>query len=173
MGGFTIKRSSFMESVAILVLCALFAVLAIGAIATGVNAYTGTTALVESTNTSRTALAYISNQLRQYDSAGMVAVGRIFGEDALVLREIAYGMDGEEYEYCTYIYCSGGWLRELYTEAGLEGDMIPDAGTGLVALTSASFSEAAQGLIQVTVRHQGVEASPLLTLSARAGEVTP
>jgi len=167
MGGFTIKRSSLMESIALLVLCTLFVVLAIAAIATGVNAYNGTVGMVEGTNTARTALAYIGNQVRQNDRADSVEITRIFDQDALVLKEFAYGTDGSVYEYRTYIYCSGGWLRELYTEYGLEGDMIPDAGTELIPLSSVSFSEAAHGLIQITVRHGKSDASTLLAVSAQ------
>jgi hypothetical protein len=167
MSGFGGKRPGMMEGLALLILCTLFFMLAVGAIATGVRAYTGVSALTDATNGWRTALAYISNQVRAGDAAGAVTITRIFDVDALCISEFATGDDGTVYTYRTYIYCYGGALRELYTEAGLEGDMVPEGGTDLLALDSLSLSYA-EGLIAVTATVGDSHGSVLI--SALSGE---
>lgn len=172
MGTFTREKSGLMETVALLVLCALFFVLAVGAIATGVSAYGRTNSTVEENNALRTAMAYISNQARQGDISGGVEKGLIFGRDALILNEHVLDDEGTVYTYCTFIYCYDGYLRELYTEKGLEGDMGPEAGTDLIPLDSLDLTVNG-GMITATVGWNGVKGSVSFWPRSAGAEVTP
>ena len=140
MGGFTSRRRGLMESVALLVLCALFFILAVAAIATGVSAYNGTSQVIEDSNTYRTVLAYLSNQVRRGDSVGNIEVGRLFDSGALMIYETI-----DEWEYVTYIYCHDGFLRELFIEKGLEFEA--EAGNELIPLEKVYFGVTADGQI--------------------------
>lgn len=156
MGQFKGRRSSVMENVALLCLCALFFFLAMGAVVMGVSAYQGVSRVVEENTAYRTALAYITNQVRRADTGGGVSAGSYQGIDALILTESFMGET-----YITYIYCYDGALRELFVEQGYELEV--EAGTELLPLEGMSVTTADGGLIQVRVRDtEGVEGSVLL-----------
>ncbi|HEX3000455.1 MAG TPA: DUF4860 domain-containing protein, partial [Armatimonadota bacterium] len=103
------NRGSALRTVAVLALCAVFFVLAMGVTLLGSGIYRGTVSASDENYTHRTALSYLANQIRRGDVAGGVAVGSFEGADAIVLT------DGD---YVTYLYCWDGQLRELYMEAG-------------------------------------------------------
>lgn len=167
MGTFTKGNAGLLQTATLLLLCALFFILAVGGIATGISAYNGTVEIIDSTNATRTALAYITNQSRRGDFSGGIQVGTIFGLDTLVLREYIPDGEGSNYIFCTYIYAYDGLLWELYVEEGFEADMYPGAGTNLIALDSMDIT-AENGLVTVTVRYGGHSGS--ITLYSRSSE---
>ena len=94
-----------------LVLCALFFLLAMGLTLLSSGVYRAVAAQADETYAQRTALSYLVNQVRRSDAPGGVSVGRFGDSDALFLREEGY---------VTILYCYEGQLRELYMEDGLE-----------------------------------------------------
>lgn len=87
--------------------CALFVVLI------GQQVYENIVARNEENYAGATALAYVTNKLRQNDIEGSVEL-RPFGDgEALVMRETV----GDSV-YETYIYCLDGSICELYCESG-------------------------------------------------------
>ena len=111
------NRSSALRSAAVLALCALFFLLAMGIALFGSRIYRGAVRTADANDVRRTALSYLVNQIRRNDTAGGVRVGSFDGLDTIVLA------DGG---YVTYLYCLDGQLRELYMEAG--ADLAPEAG---------------------------------------------
>ena len=95
----------------VLVLCALFFLLAMGLTLLSSGVYRAVAAQADETYAQRTALSYLVNQVRRSDAPGGVSVGRFGDSDALFLREEGY---------VTILYCYEGQLRELYMEDGLE-----------------------------------------------------
>ena len=85
---------------AVFVLCLLLTVL------TGARVYRKTVRKTEEDFAMRTKTQYLSTKILE---SREVAVEDFDGKRALALPETA---DGEC--YVTYIYCHGGWLRELY-----------------------------------------------------------
>ena len=69
----------------------------------------------------RTCQQYLKRRVWQGDMQGAVYAASLKGKDALVLTEM---IDGESYS--TWIYCSGGRLREYFAESSAEPD--PEAG---------------------------------------------
>ncbi|MGI6028450.1 MAG: DUF4860 domain-containing protein [Candidatus Heteroscillospira sp.] len=106
----------------------------------------------------RTGLSYISNQLRRADIPGGVSLGSFGGGDAIIIRT--------EPDYVTYIYCSGGFLRELYTDPadGLE----PEDGTELLPAASLS-AEYKDGGLALELDGRAV----FLRLRCNTGEAEP
>lgn len=104
-----------------LALFSIFAALAVGVTLLSGGVYRRCMARAEETNTGRTALSYVTNQLRRSDRAGTVEVTAFGGTDALRL-------DQEE-GYELLLYCYDGQFRELYaaTDSGAE----PADGTAL------------------------------------------
>lgn len=107
------REHSALRSAAVLTLCGLFAVLAVGLALLSSGAYRTAAEATDENDSRRTALSYLINQVRRADRAGGVAVGTFGGGDALALTERV-----EDTDYVTYLYCLDGQLMELYAESG-------------------------------------------------------
>ena len=73
-----------------------------------------------------TALTYITEKVRQNDTAGALRVGQIGQCQALVITQ------GDAIVYDTYIYCYGGSLRELMIKRELTP--APEMGRALLPM---------------------------------------
>lgn len=96
---------------------------------TGAAVYKNSTARLNENYTSRTAVAYISEKIRQHNSEEAVFFSAVEDQEALVLREVI----SEEF-YLTYIYYYDGALCELFVRE----DTVPSlqSGTRIVELES-------------------------------------
>ena len=77
----------------------LFTACAFLVILIGIQVYKTTVSDLEDNYSSKTALSYVTEKLRQHDFAGGVSVTSLEGETALVLAD-----DAEGETYLTYIY---------------------------------------------------------------------
>ena len=134
-----------------LILFCVFAVMALGLVVTGAGVYSRTVSSMEEGYSSRTALAYVAEKLRQNDRAGAVSVS----DNVLSL----YDSD-ENGAYVLYIYSYEGYLTELSTREDL--DFSPEAGQKLLKLSDFSVSETAEGMIRVSVRAKGGDEASML-----------
>lgn len=72
----------------------LFTACAFLVVLTGIQVYRTTVSDMEDNYSSKTALSYVTEKIRQHDFAGGVSVVSLKGENALVLKDQA---DGETY----------------------------------------------------------------------------
>lgn len=86
----------------------VFAVLAFIIVLIGVHVYKNTVTEMQNTYSSRTALSYVAEKIRQHDSDGHIFLTEFDGCNALLLKDETCG---EIYD--TYIYSDGGALYEL------------------------------------------------------------
>lgn len=129
----------------VLALFGVFAASALMLVTLGANIYKHTVASMNGSFTERTAYSYITEKIRQNDTFDAVTVGELDGVPALVLTE---RMD--EQEYCTYLYYYDGHLKELYIRKDtFAGTDILSAGQNIIALSSFSVEESADGLIKL------------------------
>lgn len=91
----------------------LFTACAFLVVLTGIQVYRTTVSDMEDNYSSKTALSYVTEKIRQHDFAGGVSVVSLKGENALVLKDQA---DGET--YLTYIYAYEDYLWELSVKEG-------------------------------------------------------
>lgn len=127
-------RSSF-----VIVLGAMFCLLAMGVVLLSGGLYNRIAADADRTYDRRLAISYLTNQVRQCSGREEVALEPFGDGDALVLTR-----DGYE----TRLYCSGGQLRELYTESGTV--LAPEDGIAITELDALRVSLAADGaLLQI------------------------
>lgn len=141
-----------------LLLFGVFAVCVLAVLLTGADAYRRLTLRDQAAYERRACTQYIATKVRQADAEGSVAVTDIDGVPALAL-----GQDGE---FVTYIYCHGGWLRELYIWC--EEPPAPQDGQELVQAEGLDLS-LDDGLLTVRVT-QGSGKADTLLLSLRSGE---
>ena len=133
-------RSSF-----VIVLGALFCLLAMGVVFLSGGTYNKIVADADRTYDRRIAISYLTNQVRQFNRCDEVSVEAFGDGDALVLTR-----DGYE----TRLYCSDGQLCELYTEAGTA--LAPEDGIAITGLDALHVSFGAEGaLLQIQTEQDG------------------
>lgn len=144
------------------VLFCAFALLSLSVLLFGAKSYRAVSRRMDQNFTCRTAAAYISNKVRQYDVKDSVFLSQIQGIPALALTIRLNGGD-----YQTLIYCSGGAIRELF--AGKDAVIDPDSGMEIVKADGLSFEER-DGGIAFTVSADGTEREMFLALRSSPAE---
>lgn len=124
------KSGRSLRTALVVVLCALFFVLAMGITLLGSSVYRGVVAASDRNYTQRTALSYLINQVRRSPS---VDVGSFELCPALDL-----GGSGDEADYHTVLYVYDGQLRELYTQRN--SGLTPADGTAILPLEEMELS---------------------------------
>lgn len=105
--------------------------------------------------TVRTAIAYVSEKVRQHDEAGCISMETLDGRTALRLEET---IDGKC--FYTYIYFYNGSLTELFL--GADTAASAHMGSKIVELSDFSVTEESGGFLRVTAA--GEDGSSLSTL---------
>lgn len=135
----------------VLALFGVFAASALMLVTLGANVYKQTTADMSRNFSERTAYSYVTEKIRQNDTADAISIEEIDGVQALVFTKRA----GEE-TYCTYLYFYDGHLKELYARKDFfAGNDILSAGQNILALTGLSMEECQSGLIRLTLEAEG------------------
>lgn len=149
-----------------LLLIAMFGMLAAGVMTLGITVYKNLTAVSAENYFQRTALSYYVNQIRTADSAGAVELGVLGGGDAILLHERI----GDE-SYTTYLYYYDGYLCELYAEGSTQ--FLPGDGTRILA--AGGFSASTDGVslnISVTAADGSVYMVAVTPRCGISGEVS-
>ena len=111
-------------------------------LATGI--YKSTTHASSLSNTSATALAYITEKIHQNDRNGCIDLGIWDNCPALVITH-----DGELTGYATYIYFYEGQLKELFINNQISADAT--AGSTILRLSDMQLTEVSDNLLQISV----------------------
>ncbi|MCC8045111.1 MAG: DUF4860 domain-containing protein [Clostridiales bacterium] len=145
--------TDFLFTFLLLITFALFALILAG---TGALVYQNSVSSLEENYTSRTAVAYVAEKVRQYDSEGLISFSSVEGIPALALRSD----DSAKTATCTYIYYYDGSLCELFVRE--ETTPTASMGTALVELSDFTI-EQDESLLRVTaVSADGEELSMLI-----------
>jgi hypothetical protein len=123
------KAHSSISALAALLLLAVFAVGIFAVLISGATGYKKITARDSASYNQRTCAQYISTKLRQAPNAQAVELGQFGDGAALLIHRQSGGRD-----YVSRIYCSGGYLMELFSAA--QGDFAPEDGEPLLELES-------------------------------------
>ncbi|HPX70457.1 MAG TPA: DUF4860 domain-containing protein [Bacillota bacterium] len=119
-----------------------FAVCILSVLLVGARAYKSLTVRDRQSFAARTASQYIITKLRQSPSPDVGLTS--FGDgDCLVFKE-----DIEGRVYLTRVYCSDGWLCELFAEEG--GDFLPSDGEKVIEASSLDM-ELKGGLLRISL----------------------
>lgn len=116
---------------------------------------------MESAFSERTAMSFVSKQIRQNDRSDGIEISEVEGQVALVLRE---EQDGEV--FCKYIYYYDGYLYELYAKEAFEPVLA--AGQALIEIDGWDIVANENGTLTVTILEDEAEKSSQLTLSLRS-----
>jgi hypothetical protein len=160
------RRSAPLYAAAVLSLCAVFFLLAMGLTIMGSGVYRSVVSASDTDYTRRTALGYLVNQIRRGDVADGVSVGSFGGSDAVFLTQ-----DEAESRYTTCLYCYDGELRELYVESSLLEEFTPSDGIAVLPLSSLSV-RLSEGIVSIEVEDgDGLRSSVAVAPRCGASEV--
>lgn len=122
-----------------------FALSSLTLIALGANVYRGIVDHMSQNSVERTAYAYITHKLRQYDdSTGSFYVEAFGDTNALI---IATEINGVRYK--TYLYEYEGYLCEMIARSEL--DMSPSDGTRIMEMNELTIKAEGGGLYSFTI----------------------
>lgn len=121
----------------------MFAVSAFFVVMIGVHVYQRSVLNMEDTYSTRTALAYVTEKIRQHDAFGQVELGDLEGDEALVLKDVINGDT-----YLTYIYPDEKSLYELSVKEGTP--VSKDMGDKILDVKDFTITETEDGFFEFT-----------------------
>ncbi|MBO5565138.1 MAG: DUF4860 domain-containing protein [Lachnospiraceae bacterium] len=121
----------------VLVLSVVLGLFLIGA---GTGVYKNLLAKADANERLRTPIAYVTQKVRGYGTAGAVKVDEIDGIPALALKTTIQDAD-----YITYLYADGGNLKELFMPSDA-AKMHASAGLAVTPADSMTFQEEGDAL---------------------------
>ena len=110
-----------------LILLLLFAFSTLSLVLLGSRIYKNGVSYLNRNYTTRTAVAYVTEKVRQHDEAGSIRLTELEGIPALLMEDEISGDT-----FLTYIYFYDGALRELFVRGST--DPAPDMGSRIVVL---------------------------------------
>ena len=127
------RKSHSIQSVFTLLLLLCFCLFTLMLSGTGALVYKHSAAQMEENYTSRTAISYISEKIRQHNRYEQISLSELNHIPALKLQESI-----EQDTYYTYVYYYNHALMELFVHEDTEA--APEMGSMLVSLSSLEFS---------------------------------
>lgn len=127
----------------------------------GIQVYRSSAAQLETTYSTRTALSYAAEKVRQHDTAGGVSLTEIDGNTALVMKDEAGGET-----YLTYIYPNGEYLCELSLKEGTP--VSSELGEKILKVNNFTISDKGNNFLNLSVTdNNGTLMSLLLHLRSK------
>lgn len=121
----------------------VFSVCSFMLILIGVQIYRSSASQLSSTYSTRTALSYTAEKIRQHDREGSVSLSEINGETALVTK----AQIGEE-TYMTYIYPEDNHLCELSVKEGTT--VSAELGEKILEVNNFCITEKGNGFLEIS-----------------------
>ena len=134
----------------------VFAAAAFILVMIGIRAYQSTVSNMQDTFSTRTAVSYVAEKLRQHDTDGGAALGEVDGLPALVLSD-QVGQD----TYLTYIYADGEALYELTVREG--ADVSASLGEQILQVKDFTITDAGDGFYAFSASDSGGRTVRFLT----------
>lgn len=157
------KRHHVIDFIFPIALFFVFAVSALIVILLATNIYKSVTENSQELYTSRTALSYISEKVRQNDTAGAISIGTLDGADSLIIKETINNTT-----YTTYIYEQEHMLKELYIKEGVKPSL--NAGKDILEIKNFQAKKITDTLFKFTiVTDDGTTDSVTIGLKSRLG----
>lgn len=129
----------------VIALFGIFVLSAVFLISIGANIYSKTMSNMNSNFNSRTAVAYITEKVRQSDTTDSISIGSFDGNNAIIISSTI-----NDKEYTTYIYEFGGKLMELMVRSDLT--LSPSAGQKLLDVNEFTITSVNPNLAHISLR---------------------
>ncbi|WP_026526990.1 DUF4860 domain-containing protein [Butyrivibrio sp. VCD2006] len=149
----------------VIALLFLFAMGALMLIALGSSIYKRSVSTLSDNYDRRTAYAYITEKLRQYDAEGNINTD-IFNKSGALRIDTTIGA----VDYVTYLYQYEGSLMELFSRADVE-NLLPESGQRIMDINDLVITSKGDGLLLITITLSDDEELTFIT-SKRSGTGT-
>lgn len=139
------KRTEHRHMIDILFVLSLFCVFAASSVLLilfGVDIYKKTVHQMDTNYTSRTSIAYITEKIRQSDTANSILITT---QDDIQVLMLTNNIDG--ITYATSLYEYDGYLYELFARTDIELPL--DAGQPVMELQQLSFSQISPNILEI------------------------
>lgn len=141
------EKRHIVDVLFVLALFCVFAFSALVLVSIGANVYQKTVDNMDSNYNGRTAFSYVTEKIRQNDTAEAISVGMLSDHPAVILTQ---EIEGEK--YATYLYENEGYLTELFMQSGLDlGEDVLNAGHPLLKLKNFELHEIEPALYRFTL----------------------
>lgn len=150
------RQTRLLETMPNLLLFFLFSACMLAALLAGARVYQGVSSVLEAQYSTTTCINYISAKVRHYDKQNGIDMGKIGDIDAIALYDT---YDGEE--YVTYIYCSDGYLMELFCST--QEEFLPQDGQRIMPIDELKLALNGQ-ILSVHCMRTEEEASAVLSI---------
>lgn len=158
------QQKHIIDTLFVIALFCLFALSAIFLITIGANIYGNTINNMEDNFNSRTALAYITEKVRQSDSADSISAGTFHDGPALIITSRI-----DDTEYLTYLYEYNGYIKEIIVRKGMTLD--PAIGQDIIAVSDFYLTPINDHLMNCTITIDEMQ-SYNLYISVHSGGLT-
>ena len=139
------KREHITDLMFVILLLLMFVSFGLCVVIIGARVYQTTINDIEENNSSRTAIAYIEEKIRQNNEVGKIEVTTIENYPCLAIHSSV-----NKEEYITYIYCYKEQLFELYTKASNKVEL--GMGQSLVKLKELTIEDLEDGMYRIEVK---------------------
>ena len=129
----------------VIALLFLFAMGALMLIALGSSIYKRSVTTLSENYDRRTAYAYITEKLRQYDAEGNISTD-IFNKSGALRIDTTIGA----VDYVTYLYEYDGALMELFSRADV-GNLLPESGQRIMDISNLVIERKGDNILVVTI----------------------
>ncbi len=140
----TNQKRHMVDFLFVLTLLFLFAFFSMTLVVLGAQVYKSTISSTQEDFNTRTVSFYLTEKIRQYDTAGNVSVTTFGDGDAILLQQ---EIDGTTYN--TYLYLYNGYITELFVADGNE--LSPESGQAILAAYAFEIEAVNDRLIQCSV----------------------
>lgn len=155
-------KKNHLSSVLVLLVFAVFGVSVLMVLLTGADIVRKLNERDQSSYDHRTIVQYITTRVRQADRRGLVSVREQEGQSVLVLSE---DIEGARYE--TLVYSHDGYLKELFSEAGLGIEL--EFGEWILPLQDVRFRDEGSHIVAELSMADGRSQSLILALRSERG----
>ncbi len=129
------SRSHSIDTLFVIILFAIFIIMALLISASGAAAYKNSAAQMDDRFDRQTCISYITAKIRSNNEADKISIVDFNGANALCISE---NFEGSTYN--TYIYLYDGAIRELFCNAEVSDSLGLDAGSALIDASELNFS---------------------------------
>lgn len=138
------QQTHLVDTLFIIILFFVFCICALSVIVIGANVYQTTTKNMNDNFTTKTALSYLVEKVRQNDTKGTLEAVDWNGTNALRFRQ-----ESNEAVYVTYIYAYDGNLKELFVKEGVACS--PQDGQTIMAVRDFQIEQNPGNLYRITI----------------------
>lgn len=153
------KKHPPLHSIDVLFTFSLFCIFTICSaivIIIGIHVYQETVSQMQDTYSTRTALAYVGEKIKQHDTSGGILLSEIEDETALVMKDTI-----DHTTYLTYIYPNGDSLYELSVKEGT--NISKNMGNKIIEVKDFTIKDKENGFLECSASdHNGKTISILL-----------